>query len=1516
MSLTFSPANEIKTDLTAGLTPQFFRLNLNEQLAALKKLVDTRQLPSYELFLPFVLQLNGKPYTLRDHFAFQTLYRTDCPRVLTVMSGRQVAKCVRISEHNRVALANGRPVAGHELRIGDAVMTMDDNYRAASGVVVDKFDSGLRDVLRITTRLGNVLEVATTHPLRALPGWVASGDLRVGARIAAARRGGAFGVAPLDDRAILTAYMIGDGCCGCSGNWSFTAIAGEALDEFVQLANRYEEQGVRLQPKDGTIAVAACVHRDNRLLAWLREDGLAYKYSHEKFIPSWLFDLSETATAGFLSRLWATDGRIACSDNGTPSITYCSTSARLADDVRALLRKLGIPSSVACKPAAYRDDVTGELVECRDAYLVRVETREGWRRFMTQCRVPGKPAVPLPKTAECNNRDTIPLDVSPLLATLAATMRGRRGTSLCAAGLRVKPKYPLTYGKARQYLQYFQEHCPAQPRLNELQCLVESDVIWDEIASIEPIGQHACWDVEIETQHNYVLNGLVSHNSTNLASNGVLQANIIPNHKILFVAPLYEQIRRFSNNYVRPFINSSPLKQLWTNTKTENSVLQKTFANGSLMQFTFALLDSSRVRGVSAHELDIDESVKIGTLVATPQGDIPIEQLQPGAAIYGIDNTGRRVVDKVLTVSDHGIRDCYRVEFDNGQSVELTSESFIATPEGWQTVEGLVARIADAGTGTASVGHTAGRRLPGGCGGQPAASVPTRLGATGLQLRQIPGIVRVRTHATQESEEQRLRHVVVRLGDAVATGICSVSAYVLPGRTEAHCDGVVGQAYVGSRRLVVSGRRQLARKSLYIQHPGFSTTRRRTAGRLADAAWYSCDRQTRAGKTTQQNILDRSAGCTSYPETVRPHSAVGRAQHVVQDHAADVPHCADMSLVPATVPVNAGTNRYVSMPPAPDLPGSAVLEKTATGDARKVLVSARQTRGTQRKSARALLRKLGRVTGTGAAKHGRLQSTTPGSREGSKTATSCGETSCTKTAAVGMSTLPAAGAAGRARHAHKILLGVQNAVTPRAASAGVCPTARITRITWAGRHRVFDLTAQANRTFFAGGVAVHNCQDMDPNHIPIIEEVLSASKYKLRKRTGTPKSFDNPMADTYDKGSQAHWQVKCWHCSKYNIASLEHHLLKMIGPIRADISADAPGLICAFCEKPINPRPPWGRWYHEYPSRRLDHSSYHIPQIILPMHYSRRFEWSEVHRKAESYGQARFFNEVLGVPCDFGQRLISSAELRKASDLPWRNNPNSPDPQVWARLPHYEYKVLSIDWGGGGADEVSYTVLTLMGMRPDGVIDVLWGKRMLMSVNHVSEAEETMQWARRFNVDVVIHDYSGAGSLRETFLLQAGMIESRSMPISLVGNLSQDFVRYVPPTAIHGRAYYQLAKTRSLLYMFQALRCGYVHLFQYEDGTQENRSLHEHFLSLVEEKTETRHAGDLYVITRNTKNPDDFAQAVNMGCAGLWYISKRWPDFSRSVRNTSLTAEQEQIIGSNRMGFETDPRNMDELWPG
>ena len=95
--------------------------------------------------------------------------------------------------------------------------------------------------------------------------------------------------------------------------------------------------------------------------------------------------------------------------------------------------------------------------------------------------------------------------------------------------------------------------------------------------------------------------------STSLASHGVMLANCIPFFRTLYVTPLYEQIRRFSNNYVRPFIDRSPIKPLWSGTSTENSVLQRSFKNLSMMIFSFALMDADRVRGISADKVAIDD---------------------------------------------------------------------------------------------------------------------------------------------------------------------------------------------------------------------------------------------------------------------------------------------------------------------------------------------------------------------------------------------------------------------------------------------------------------------------------------------------------------------------------------------------------------------------------------------------------------------------------------------------------------------------------------------------------------------------------------------------------------------------------------------------------------------------------------------------------------------------------------------------------------------------------------------
>lgn len=95
--------------------------------------------------------------------------------------------------------------------------------------------------------------------------------------------------------------------------------------------------------------------------------------------------------------------------------------------------------------------------------------------------------------------------------------------------------------------------------------------------------------------------------STSLASQGVLFSNCIPYFSTLYVTPLFEMIRRFSQNYVRPFIETSPVMKLFSGSKTINSVLQRSFKNRSQMIFSFAFLDAERTRGISADKNVIDE---------------------------------------------------------------------------------------------------------------------------------------------------------------------------------------------------------------------------------------------------------------------------------------------------------------------------------------------------------------------------------------------------------------------------------------------------------------------------------------------------------------------------------------------------------------------------------------------------------------------------------------------------------------------------------------------------------------------------------------------------------------------------------------------------------------------------------------------------------------------------------------------------------------------------------------------
>jgi len=169
----------------------------------------------------------------------------------------------------------------------------------------------------------------------------------------------------------------------------------------------------------------------------------------------------------------------------------------------------------------------------------------------------------------------------------------------------------------------------------------------------------------------------------------------------------------------------------------------------------------------------------------------------------------------------------------------------------------------------------------------------------------------------------------------------------------------------------------------------------------------------------------------------------------------------------------------------------------------------------------------------------------------------------------------------------------------------------------------------------------------------------------------------------------------------------------------------------------------------------------------------------------------------------------------------------------------------------------------------------------------------------------VAHDYTGAGILRETFLIQAGVPIERIMPIQYVRSASHSLMNFHLATPQHQRTWYSLDKTRSLIYVTSSIKLRMVRFFRYDHQSDDVPGLLHDFLALVDEKRPGTHAGDIYLIKRATGFTDDFAQAVNLGCAALWHCNDAWPNFAAGA-NYRLTDDEVRRAGNARVGWTDD----------
>lgn len=437
------------------------------------------------------------------------------------------------------------------------------------------------------------------------------------------------------------------------------------------------------------------------------------------------------------------------------------------------------------------------------------------------------------------------------------------------------------------------------------------------------------------------------------------------------------------------------------------------------------------------------------------------------------------------------------------------------------------------------------------------------------------------------------------------------------------------------------------------------------------------------------------------------------------------------------------------------------------------------------------------------------------------------------------------------------------------------------------------LDAERTRGISADKNVIDEVQDMDITFLPIIHETISASRdWGIIQYAGTPKTLDNTIERLWVDSSMAEWIIKCPHggCGHWNIPALEYDLIKMIGPVHNGISDSCPGVVCAMCQKPINPRPPaqggTGRWIHRYNDKRWSFAGYHVPQIIMPMHYASIEKWSKLVDKKEGRGNVPihvFYNEVCGESWDSGSKLVTVTDLKRAANLGWRNSVDIASKQI----NNYIHRFLAVDWGGGGVSKgksdlalQSYTVIAVCGLAPNGQVHVLYAHRCLTPNAHIAEAKLILDLMNLFECSHVVHDYTGAGTVRETVLLQSGLPAHSLLPVAYTGPAKGDIIVYKPPTQTHTRGHYTMDRNRALNYCCQFIKSGVIRFFDYDYRGAEDVGLLHDFLNLIEDKTESGTGRDNYKILRDPAGPDDFAQATTMGAMMLYQMLGRWPDLA------------------------------------
>ncbi len=460
------------------------------------------------------------------------------PQTLTFFVARPgVGKCVH-EDTEIVDPVTGVPRSIREVYTSDVqrVTTWSKDEGVHPTNITAKVDTGRKECLRFTTRSGRSVVVTPEHPFLTPEGWRRADELEVGRSLALPsempfpEQSTRMVPAELDLWAILLS----------KGSYSGNHVGFTTTDPAILMiaCSAAEMIGVDVTPRneiDYDLVRRGSVG-PNPVREILRGAGADRKLARNKVLPEAIFRLPKDQLSRFLSIFWMCDGTV--SKRGDALVTLASET--MVRQIQSLLLRFGIQSRVQHRP------IKGGF----DAWRLRVYAHCA-NAFASAFSLWGQKADRLNVS---NPRTRNPNVGSPRISDeLVEELRcaSKVGSGRWSGGLHAKVAEVL--GRARfQTRDLFGNHNAVKMTAfrgfsavygieDQYRWWWDSSIFWDEVVSIENVGEQKVYDLTVDPTACFVANDIIVHNTWTaiiIAMHVWLQGIIKETHdKVLIISP-------------------------------------------------------------------------------------------------------------------------------------------------------------------------------------------------------------------------------------------------------------------------------------------------------------------------------------------------------------------------------------------------------------------------------------------------------------------------------------------------------------------------------------------------------------------------------------------------------------------------------------------------------------------------------------------------------------------------------------------------------------------------------------------------------------------------------------------------------------------------------------------------------------------------------------------------------------------------------------------------------------------